>query len=160
MTSVRPHISVLLALLVLLAAGSLLVADSPYDPNIVSEQAPFAPERPDTLDSKTVTTYLVDYEERRLRNDLVRSRDYTLDRGDDVVAKCTSVTMNQTDTDRFRIRLRCHGEIADTYRLIQPTKFTYTVTYSVTEKTTSQLAIERFPYPQRDHMREKPWASE
>lgn len=145
---------------VLSAVGTGLVADSPYDSNVVSERNPFAPERPATLNATTAASYLIDYEQTRLYNDLLRSRGHTLDRGDDVRTDCATISANQTATDRFRVRLQCHGEIVDTYRLIQPTKFTYTVTYSIDDTAQKQVSIRGYPYSARDELRQRPPSAE
>ncbi|MFC6988519.1 hypothetical protein ACFQJD_06985 [Haloplanus sp. GCM10025708] len=141
---------------VLLLGSSVLVADSPYDSNVESEENPFAPERPATLDRTTATAYLVDYERTRLYNDLLSSRGHTVDGGDDVRTNCTAVSRERVTEDRFRVRLRCRGEIADVYRLVQPTGFTYTVTYRLTANTQEQLAIRGYPYAERDDLRPRP----
>lgn len=141
---------------VLSVVGTGFVADSPYEPNVESDRNPFAPERPATLDGTTATSYLVDYEETRLYNDLLRSRRYTLGRSDDVRTNCTGISRNETETDRFRIRLRCHGEIVDAYRLVQPTEFTYTVTYSIDDGTEKQVSIRGYPYSARNELRRPP----
>lgn len=156
----RPLIVFLIVSAVLSVVGTGLVADSPYEPNVVSERNPFAPERPATLNATTATSYLVDYEQTRLYNDLLRSRGHTLDRSDDVRTDCTGISSNQTATDRFRVRLQCHGEIADTYRLIQPTKVTYTVTYSINDTTQKQVSIRGYPYSVRDELRQRPPSAE
>ena len=150
----------LLALLVagvaLLGATTVLVADSPYDSNVVSERAPFAPERPATLDRTTAAAYLVDYERMRLRNDLLSAREYTLDRRDDVRATCTSTSVAPTEAGGFRVRLRCRGDVEDAYRLFEPGGFSYTVTYRLAENSTEQLRIRGYPYQQRDELRRQP----
>jgi hypothetical protein len=115
---VRPLIVLLIAGAVLSVVGTGLVADSPSEPNVASERNPSVPERPAILNDTTAASYLVDSERTRLYNDLLRSRGYTLDRGDDVLADCTTVSSNRTRTARFRVRLRCHDAIEDTYRLI------------------------------------------
>lgn len=152
----RPLVALIVVGAVLSAVGTGLVADSPYDPNVVSERNPFAPERPATLDETTAISYLIDYERTRLHNDLLRSRGHTLDRGDDVRTDCTEISANETATDRFRVRLSCHGEIVDTYRLIQPTEFTYTATYSINDTTQKQVSIRGYPYSVRDDLRQRP----
>jgi hypothetical protein len=157
---VRPFTVLVAVSAVLFGVGTGLVADSPYDPNVVSERNPFAPERPATFNGTTATSYLIDYEETRLYNDLVRSRGHTFDRGDDVRAACTGLSATRTATDQFRVRLRCHGEIEDVYRLIQPTEFTYTVTYSVNETTQKQISIRGYPYSARDELRQRPHSAE
>lgn len=148
--------ALVIAGVILLGISTVLVADSPYDPNVVSERNPFAPERPATLTETTATAYLVDYEQTQLYNDLLGSRGYTFDRGDDVRADCTAVSTNQTATDRFRVRLRCNGEIEDTYRLVQPIMFSYTVTYSITEDSQRELSIRGYPYSSRAELRRRP----
>ena len=155
----RPLIALLVVGGVLLV-GTGLVADSPYKPNVVSEQNPFAPERPATLDGTAATSYLVDYERTRLYNDLLRSRGYVLERGDDVRADCTALSSNRTATDRFRVQLQCRGEITDTYRLVQPTEFTYTVAYSMTENAQKELSVRGYPYSPRDELRQRPPSAE
>lgn len=141
---------------ILLGIGSVVSANSPYDSNVHSEKNPFAPERPATLNNTTASVYLIEYEQTRLYNDLLRSRGYMLDSGDDVRTDCTVVSTNQTTTSQFRVRLRCHGAIMDTNRLIQPTDFIYNVTYSVTEDSQRQLSLHGYPYSVRDDLRQRP----
>ncbi len=139
-----------------LAVSTVLVADSPYSPTIVSEQNPFAPDRPATLNRTTATTHLIDYEQTRLYNGLLGSRGYSIDDGDDIRADCTASSVNQTATDEFRIQLQCRGEIEDVYRLIQPTSHSYTVTYSIGEENIEELSIEGYPFSSRDELRPRP----
>ncbi|WP_231182936.1 hypothetical protein [Haladaptatus sp. DYF46] len=140
----------------LLGVGSLLVEDSPYDGNTVSERNPVVPERPATLDGAAARKYLIDYERIRLFNDLLASRGHTLDTNDDVRADCTAVSTTETASDRFRVRLSCHGRIVDTNRLVQPTDFRYTVTYSITEDSLEERALHGYPYESRDELHERP----
>lgn len=142
--------------ILLVGLSTVLVADSPYDTNVVSERNPFAPERPASLNRTTAASYLLQYEETRLYNDILGSRGYTFDRHDTVRAECTAITTNQTDANQFRVRLRCNGGIDDTNRLIQPSEFSYTVMYRVTEETEAQLAIEGYPYRSRNSLRPRP----
>lgn len=146
--------------ILLVGLGTVLVADSPYDSNVVSERNPFAPERPASLNSTTAASYLVTYEETRLYNDILGSRGYTFDMHDTVRAECTAIVTNQTDADQVRVRLRCNGGIHDTNRLLQPSEFAYTVTYRVTEETEEQLAIQGFPYRSRNSLRPRPSTAE
>ncbi|MFB6124138.1 MAG: hypothetical protein ABEJ78_11855 [Haloferacaceae archaeon] len=145
-------------LVVALLLGSSLVADSPCDSNVDAERDSFARERPATLDRTSAATYLVDYERTRLANDLLGARGYTLDRGDEIRTDCAAVARDRVGDGAFRIRLRCHGEITDVYRLIRPTRVTYTVTYRLTNTTTTQCRIRGYPYDVRDELRRPPWA--
>lgn len=143
----------LASLVLLLGASTLLVADSPYDPNVHSERNPSAPDRPATLNRTTVTAYLLDYEQTRLANDLLATRGHMLDMNDDVIASCNTISVSETDTERFRVQLRCIGGIDDTKRLFEPGEFSYRVTYRVTENETQQIKIRNYPYNERDSLR-------
>lgn len=145
---------------ILLGVGSVVTANSPYDSNVHSDKNPFAPDRPATLNKTTASTYLIEYEQTRLYNDLLRSRGYMLDSGDDVRTDCTVVSTNQTTPSQFRVRLRCHGAIVDTHRLTQPTDFSYTALYSVTAESQQQLSLHGYPYSVRDDLRQRPPSAE
>ncbi|MFH5799016.1 hypothetical protein [Haladaptatus sp. CMAA 1911] len=149
-------VAIIVVGIALLGVGTLLVEDSPYDENVVSEHNPFVPERPATLDGAAARKYLIDYERTLLSNDLLASRGYTLDTDDNVRADCTAISTTETTSDRFRVRLRCHGRIVDTNRLVQPTDFGYTVTYSITEDSLEVRALHGYPYESRDELRERP----
>jgi hypothetical protein len=140
----------------LLGIGTVLVEDSPYDENVVSERNPLVPERPATLDGAAARKYLIDYERTLLYNDLLASRGHTFDRGDDVRTDCTALSTTETASGRFRVRLRCHGEITDTNRLVQPTDFTYTVAYSITEDSREASVLRGYPYEPRDELHQRP----
>lgn len=144
--------------ILLLGIGTVLVEDSPYDGNVVSERNPLVPERPATLNGAAARKYLIDYERTRLYNDLLASRGHTFDTGDDVKADCTALSTTETASGRFRVRLRCHGGILDTYRLVQPTDFRYTVTYSITEDSLEERSLRGYPYESRDEHRRRPVA--
>ncbi|MFC4549667.1 MULTISPECIES: hypothetical protein [Halorussus] len=146
----------LVAGVALLGATTLVVADSPYDSNVVSERPPFAPERPATLDRTTAAAYIVDYERMRLRNDMLSARGHTLDRRDEVRATCTSTSVAPTEAGGFRVQLRCRGDVNDAYRLFEPGGFSYVVTYRVAENATEQLRIRGYPYRHRDELRRQP----
>lgn len=146
--------------ILLVGLSTVLVADSPYDSDVVSERNPFAPDRPASLNSTTAASYLVAYEETRLYNDILRSRGYTFDTHDTVRTACTAIATNRTDADEFRVRLRCEGGIDDANRLIQPSEFSYTVTYGVAGETEAQLAIEGYPYRSRNSLRPRPSTAE
>lgn len=146
--------------ILLLGASTVVVSDSPYDPNVVSERNPFAPERPAHLDESTAASFLVEYEETRFYDDLLGSRDHTFDTHDTVRAACTATATNRTGADRFRVRLHCEGGIDDTKRIVDPTQFSYTVTYRMTEDAVAQLAIRDYPFASRDELRVRPTAAE
>ncbi|WP_396613516.1 hypothetical protein ACH9L7_16375 (plasmid) [Haloferax sp. S1W] len=153
----RPPLIVFVVVgVVVLGVSTVLVVDSPYDSNVVSEQNPFAPERPETITQTTAVAYLVEYEETRLYNDLLGSRGYTFDRRDEVRARCTAISVLEIGDEQFRVRLRCHGRIRDAYRLVRPPTYTYTVTYRITETTLEERSIEDYPFSSRDELRERP----
>ena len=133
-----------------LGASTLLVADSPYDDNVHVERTPVAPERPSELNATSAADHALAYERIRLRNDLLSSRNYTFDTHDTVISRCNASSVAETETDRFRVRLRCTGGIDDTKRLFGPEEFTYDVAYRVTETETTQLDIRDYPFEQRD----------
>jgi hypothetical protein len=141
---------------VLIGVSTVLVADSPYDPNIAVERSPFAPERPATFDRTTAIAYIGNYERTRLQNDLLASRGYTLDLHDETRIECTTISANRTATDDFRVRLQCNGKIIDTKRLFDSGRFSYTVTYRLTETTQEQLEIRGYPFNGRDELRPRP----
>ncbi len=155
----KPHRVTVVVVLLSLAASSVIVADSPYDSNVVAERNPFAPERPATVNETTAVTYLVAYEETRFQNDLLRSRGQTIDTRDEVRTDCTAAAANRTAAGAVRVRLRCSGGVHDTYRLVQPTDFTYTVTYWMTDAGVEQLAVHNYPYASRDQLRPRPTAA-
>lgn len=139
--------------------STVLVVDSPYRPTRDSDRNPFAPERPVTLNRTTATTYLIDYEQTRLYNDLLGSRGYTVDDGDDLRADCAVDSVEQLNGG-FQVELRCEGEITDVYRLIHSTKHSYTVTYLITENSLEELAIQDYPFSPRDELRQRPQSAE
>lgn len=138
----------------LVGASTALVADSPYDSNVVSEQNPFAPERPEALDRTTASVYLVEYEEQRLHNDLLASRDFVLDQHDEVMTNCTAASVEKVD-ETFRVRLDCRGRIDDAKRFDQPSAVEYTVTYRMTSESVEQLRIQGYPFENRDELRNR-----
>jgi hypothetical protein len=138
--------------IILVGVSTALVDDSPYDSNVHSERNPTTPERPTTLNRTTATEYLIAYEEMRLYNDLLSSRGFVLDMHDTIQATCTGISVNETATDRFLVRLRCHGDIDDTKRLFEPRGFAYTVTYRLTEATQKQIDIHGYLYRTRDEL--------
>lgn len=152
--------SFIIALLVggalLLGFGSVLVADSPYDSNNEVERNPVAPERPPTLNETTAVRYISQYEETIFSNSILSSRGYTLDQHDEIRATCDATSVTQTDTEQFRVRLRCTGRVIDTNRLIQPSTASYTVEYRVTSDMEEQLALKGYPYSARDELRDRP----
>lgn len=150
------RLTVVLVIAGVLWGSTVLVVDSPYSPTRESEQNPFAPDRPVTLDRTTATAHLVDYEQTRLYNDLLGSRGYSIDDGDEIRADCTAISVNQTATDEFRIQLQCRGEIEDVYRLIQPPSHSYTVTYHIDGEDIEELSIEGYPFSPRDELRLRP----
>jgi hypothetical protein len=154
----RSLLALLLVGFLLLGLGSVLVADSPYESNVVSERNPVAPERPATLNRTTAASYLVEYEQTLLYNGLLGSRGFTLDPSDEVRTNCVTRSVNET-ADGFRAGLRCRGRIVDTKRLVQPPEVSYTVTYSTTEDTVRELAIEGYPSGERGELRERPTAA-
>lgn len=150
------RLAVLLMVVGVVGLSTVLVADSPYSQTRVSEQNPFAPERPAVFNRTTSTAYLIDYEQTLLYNDLLGSRGYSIDDGDDIRADCTAISVNQTAPEEFRIQLQCRGEIEDVYRLIQPTSHSYTVTYSIGKEHIEELSIEGYPFSPRDKLRPRP----
>jgi hypothetical protein len=88
---------------------------------------------------------------------VLSSRDYTIDRGDDVRTACAAVSVTRLTADRFRVRLRCRGGIDDTKRLFEPGGFSYTVAYRITGETQTELAVRGYPFPHRDQLRPRPW---
>jgi hypothetical protein len=145
---------------VLVGTTTVLVVDSPYDANVEREQEPFAPERPTSLDRTTATACLIDYERTRLSNDLLASRGYILDENDEVRTECTAVSVKRTADERFRVRLRCRGEIHDVYRFVQSPAVSYTVTYRLTDEGHEQLSISGYPFPSRDELRRRSASAE
>lgn len=141
---------------VLLGVASVLVADSPYDRNVVSEQNPFAPDRPATLNATTATDYTIRYEQTRLHNEFLSTRDHTLDVHDEVTAECTQISVSEPSPQQFRVRLQCTGGIDDSRRLLEPGSFSYRVTYRVTENETRQVGIQDYPYGERESFRTPP----
>lgn len=145
--TVRHRTTALVVLVGVVLLSTVLIADSPYRPTRHSDRNPFAPERPATFNRTTATSYLIDYEQTRLYNDLLGSRGYTIDDGDDLRADC-AVDSVQRSNSGFQVELRCEGEITDVYRLIHPTKHSYTVTYLITENSLEELAIQDYPFSQ------------
>ena len=150
--------SAVIAVSLLLLLASVTVPNSPYDSNVETERRPFAPERPTTLTAETAGEYAVAYEESRLANDLIRSRGGVLDGDDEVRADCTTTSATEREGNGYRVALRCRGGIGDVYRIVQPTRVTYTVAYTVTDGGTEQTAIDGYPFGPRDDLREAPWA--
>ncbi|WP_435360702.1 hypothetical protein [Haloarchaeobius sp. DFWS5] len=148
-------------LLVALVGGvvTLTGPDSPFDRNVVSERNPFAPDRPDTLNESTAGSYVVRYEAQRLHNDLLAARDQQLDQHDDVEATCVYTSVEETNDDAFRVEIGCRGDIEDVHRVFQSKGFEYTVTYRVTNNSTEQVAIDGYPYDQRDELDSPPNSS-
>jgi hypothetical protein len=156
----RRNITVLLVTLLIVGVSTVVVADSPYSPTRHSEKIPFAPDRPATLNRTTATAYAIDYEQTLLYNDLLGSRGFTIDDGDDVRADCTVNSVNQTATGEFRIQLRCRGEIEDVFRLIQTTSHSYKVTYQVTKNELKELSVHGYPFLPRHELRQRPPSAE
>lgn len=136
-----------------LGASTLLVADSPYDDNVHVERNPVAPDRPAGLNATSATEHALAYERIRLENDLLASRNHTLDTHDTMIARCNATSVSETDAGRFRVQLRCAGGIDDTKRLFGPGEFTYEVAYRVTETETTQIEIRDYPFDERDTLR-------
>lgn len=134
------------------ASGSLLIEDSPYDSNVHVERAPFAGATPADLDGDAARQYVSRFEERRLENDLLRSRGLVLDRGDRLVTRCMARSVKQIGPGAFRVDLRCRGDVVDTNRPIQPDGFDYTVAYRVSLDDVRQVAIDGFPFATRDSL--------
>lgn len=153
----RRRLIVVTAVIVLLGfligTGTLLVVDSPYDGNVHIDRNPVAPERPATLNVTSVADHAVAYEQTRLFDDLIASRDHSLDTHDTVITECNATSVSETDTGQFHVKLRCTGGIDDTNRLFEPGNFSYNVTYRVSDTETRQTGIEEYPFDQRDTLR-------
>ena len=145
--------AVLIILGLAFGASTLLVADSPYDGNVHIDRNPVAPERPTNLNVTSVADHAVAYEQTRLFNDLIASRDHSLDTHDTVITECNASAASETDTEQFRVELRCVGGIDDTNRLFDPGNFSYHVMYRVSDTETRQIDIEGYPFDQRDTLR-------
>ena len=131
-----------------IGASTLLVADSPYDGNVHIDRNPVAPEQPANLNVTSVADHAVAYEQTRLFNDLIASRDHSLDTRDSVSANCNATSVSETTAGHFHVQLRCAGGIDDTYRLFERGQFSYTVTYRVTGTETTQIDIQDYPFTQ------------
>lgn len=152
------RISLVLTILVLgatllVGVSTLLVADSPYETNVHVERTPVAPDRPDQLNETTAADYSIAYEQTRLFNDLLASRDHSLDVSDDVTAQCNATSVSRTHPGRYRVHLECLGGIDDTKRLFEPGSFSYDVTYRVSGNETAQFAIQDYPFDPGDGLR-------
>lgn len=152
------RISLVLATVVLgagllVGASTLLVEDSPYDDNVDVERTPVAPERPAQLNETSAADYSVAYERTRLWNDLLASRDHSLDASDEVVARCTATSVSAANSGQYRVELDCVGGIDDTHRLFQPGNFSYAVTYHVSGNETVQSDIRGYPFDPGDSLR-------
>ena len=101
------------ACVILLGIGTVLIPNSPYDPDIAADRSPFASERPAIHNQTMAAAYIITYEQTRLRNDLLGTRGFELDMHDEVQADCTTISTNRAAAGGFRVRLRCHGDIKD-----------------------------------------------
>ena len=144
---------VIVILGLIIGVGTLLVIDSPYDGNVDVDRNPVAPERPTNLNETSVSNHAVAYEQTRLFNDIIASRDHSLDTHDGVITHCNATWVSEMDTGSFRVQLRCAGGIDDTMRLFEPRDFSYTVTYRVTGNETKQINVQDYPFSQRDTLR-------
>ena len=145
--------AVIVILALIIGAGTFLVADSPFDGNVDIDRNPVAPEQPATMNGTSVADHAVAYEQTRLFNDLLASRDHTLDTHDSVITHCNATSVSETDTGQFHVKLRCTGGIDDTNRLFEPGNFSYNVTYRVADTETNQIEIGAYPFDQRDTLR-------
>ena len=145
----RLILSVLVIVLITVVVISVVVPDSPYVSDVAIERSPFAPERPTELNRTTATAHAVAYEERVLRNDILGSRGFSLDRNDEIRARCvTAGVQRRADgrENRFRIRLQCRGDILDVNRPLQPSGFEYATTYVVIPNETRRIDTDGYPY--------------
>lgn len=138
-----------------IASGSLLIEDSVYDQNVHVEHNPFAGPIPADLTRESAQRYTVHFEEQRLENDLLASRGLKLDMHDELVTRCSVANVRTAGADTFRIVLRCHGDIVDVYRPIQPSGFDYTVVHRITPNSIKQVAIDGFPLEPRGTLKPK-----
>lgn len=151
MSSDRAIVPVGFLVVVLLAGmgmftGSLIGVDSSNGNGSDIESYPVGPEKPASLNSSNVMDYTVDHEERLLFNDLIASRNHGLDTDESVRADCNTHSASNVDTDGFRVRLECRGDITDTSRPSGSEEFTYSVTYHITDDTTQRTGPQRYPF--------------
>jgi len=133
-----------------LGAGTFLADGSSESDPVHVERIPIVPDRPDELNATGATAYGAEYEETRLYNDVIANHDHTLDTDERVLARCDAISVAETGTDRFSVRLRCRGGIQAADTPSESTAATYTVTYRITETETSQADIRGYPFGERD----------
>ncbi len=144
----RSVLVVLVAFVFAAVVISVVVPNSPYDADIAVERDPFAPERPVELNRTMASSHAVAYEEQVLRNHVLGSRGFSLDKHDEVRTRCAaaSVQRRRGTDERFRVRLQCRGDIADVNRPVQPSGFEYVATYAVTTNETRRVSVDGYPY--------------
>ncbi|WP_122089619.1 hypothetical protein [Halalkalicoccus subterraneus] len=153
MSSRRKSIGIQLGIfaVVLLVGIALFIVsqpppDTPNGETMHIESYPSGPEKPSPLNSSSAVNYTVTYEERLFYNDLLASNNHRFDSGERVVADCTNISVSNTDTDGFRVRLECGGGVTDASQLPESKEFTYSVTYRITEDATEQAELQKYPF--------------
>ncbi|MFC6716863.1 hypothetical protein ACFQHN_04635 [Natrialbaceae archaeon GCM10025896] len=109
------------------------------------ESHPTGPEKPTQLNSSSVADYATTYEERLFYNDLVASHNNTLAGDENVITTCTPRDVSN-ESDAFRVRLECRGGVSDSSQLPESEAYTYSVTYRITENTTRQTELRKYPF--------------
>ncbi|MFC7071513.1 hypothetical protein ACFQJ7_16520 [Halovenus rubra] len=119
------------------------------------EAYPEPPERPTALTNETATEYTISFEERRLYNEILGAHSSQLVGEERVVNVCRTRSVRETG-EGFRVELSCAGGIDNRDDTDRQAGFEYSVTYRVTETTTEQVGIERFPYEEQSWFIDRP----
>lgn len=140
---------------VAVGAGVLYIATSGEQPSAVDvERDPIPPERPANLTDESVRAYATAYEEQRLYNDILAAHSHRLLVNESVISVCRPRSVSEPADRTFEVELRCAGGIDNRADSSRQLGFQYRVTYRVTATTTEQTAIQRYPYDDRDTLRE------